>query len=129
MPGSRANFIYRLNYKLRSMAEEFRIDLLPLDTRAVKDGISKWHDVSLWYRSKQEILPSVAPLYGDLIGRLIAANQGRSFKCLVFDLDNTLWGGVVGDDGRRASFLVRVAREERPILRFKNMPSNCPIAA
>lgn len=99
MPGSRANFIYRLNYKLRSMAEEFRIDLLPLDTRAVKDGISKWHDVSLWYRSKQEILPSVAPLYGDLIGRLIAANQGRSFKCLVFDLDNTLWGGVVGDDG------------------------------
>ena len=28
-----------------------------------------------------------------------AAQQGRSFKCLVLDLDNTLWGGVIGDDG------------------------------
>jgi FkbH-like protein len=99
MPGSRAHFIYRLNYKLRLMAEEFGIDLLTLDTRAAKDGISSWHDVSLWHRAKQEISPAAAPLYGDLIGRLIAARQGRSFKCLVLDLDNTLWGGVVGDDG------------------------------
>ena len=38
-------------------------------------------------------------MYGDLVGRLIAAQQGRSLKCLVLDLDNTLWGGVVGDDG------------------------------
>ena len=38
-------------------------------------------------------------MYGDLVGRLLAAQQGRSFKCLVLDLDNTLWGGVIGDDG------------------------------
>src|SRR5581483_5300225 len=28
-----------------------------------------------------------------------AASRGRSFKCLVLDLDNTVWGGVIGDDG------------------------------
>jgi FkbH-like protein len=43
--------------------------------------------------------PGAAPLYGDLVGRLLAARQGRSRKCLVLDLDNTLWGGVIGDDG------------------------------
>src|SRR5712672_3896382 len=38
-------------------------------------------------------------MYGDLVGRWLAAKQGRSFKCMVLDLDNTLWGGVIGDDG------------------------------
>lgn len=99
MPGSRSQLIYRLNYKLRAMAEEYGVDLLTIDTRAAKDGIYNWHDVNLWYRAKQEISPTAAPLYGDLVGRLIAAKLGRSFKCLVLDLDNTLWGGVIGDDG------------------------------
>jgi FkbH-like protein len=39
------------------------------------------------------------PDYGDLVARVFAAKQGRSAKCLVLDLDNTLWGGVIGDDG------------------------------
>ncbi len=58
-----------------------------------------WHNPALWLRAKQEISPAAAPLYGDLIGRLLAAAQGLSRKCLVLDLDNTLWGGVIGDDG------------------------------
>jgi len=39
------------------------------------------------------------PMYGELVARLTAARLGKSFKCLVLDLDNTVWGGVVGDDG------------------------------
>src|SRR5207248_7159461 len=38
-------------------------------------------------------------LFGDVVARTIAAALGRSKKCLVLDLDSTLWGGVVGDDG------------------------------
>ncbi len=38
-------------------------------------------------------------MYGELTMRLVAAQRGRSAKCLVLDLDNTLWGGVIGDDG------------------------------
>jgi FkbH-like protein len=53
----------------------------------------------LWHKAKQEVSPAAGPLYGELVGRLLAAQQGRSFKCLVLDLDNTLWGGVIGDDG------------------------------
>jgi FkbH-like protein len=57
------------------------------------------HDVVMWHRAKQEIAPRAAPFYGDLVARLVAASRGKSAKCLVLDLDNTLWGGVIGDDG------------------------------
>jgi FkbH-like protein len=99
LSGSRARFVVRLNQALRVMAEEEGVDILALDDRAARDGLSRWHDAVLWHRSKQEIAPPAAPLYGDLVGRWLAALQGRSYKCLVLDLDNTLWGGVIGDDG------------------------------
>jgi FkbH-like protein len=99
LPGSRARFLARLNEALREMAEDAGVDLLAVEDYAARDGVTAWHDTALWHRSKQEISPVAAPLYGDLVGRLLAAKQGRSFKCLVMDLDNTMWGGVIGDDG------------------------------
>jgi FkbH-like protein len=99
LPGSRARFLARLNVALRDMADADGVELLAIDDCAARDGLAAWHDAALWHRSKQEIAPTAAPLYGDLVGRLLAAKQGRSFKCLVMDLDNTMWGGVIGDDG------------------------------
>jgi FkbH-like protein len=99
LPGSRARFVTRLNHAIRSLAEAEGVDILAVDDRATRDGIGKWHDAALWHRSKQEVSPTAGPMYGDLVGRWLAARQGRSFKCLVLDLDNTLWGGVIGDDG------------------------------
>lgn len=99
LPGSRARFIARLNERLRPMADEAGVDLVALDEAAARDGLSTWHDPALWHRSKQEVTPALSPTYGELVVRLIAARQGRSSKCLVLDLDNTLWGGVIGDDG------------------------------
>ena len=99
LPGSKAAFIARLNAALRPMADAAGIDLLAVDDYALRDGIAAWHDPVLWYRAKQEISPSIAPLYGDLVMRIVAAKLGRSYKALVLDLDNTLWGGVIGDDG------------------------------
>jgi FkbH-like protein len=99
MPGSPAAMVSRLNQQLRLMADESSVDLLAIDSQVSRYGLAAWHDSALWFRSKQEISPTAAPLYGDLVGRLIAARLGHSYKCLVLDLDNTLWGGVVGDDG------------------------------
>ena len=99
LPGSPARLIARLNAALRDDADAAGVHLLAVDEAASRDGIMEWHDPVLWHRSKQEISPVAAPLYGDLVGRLIAALQGRAAKCLVLDLDNTLWGGVIGDDG------------------------------
>ncbi len=99
LPGSAAALLARLNAGLRRVAAAEGVALLAVDTHAARDGIGAWHDPVLWHRGKQEISPAAAPLYGDLLARLLAALQGRSAKCLVLDLDNTLWGGVIGDDG------------------------------
>jgi len=99
LAGSRAAFVARLNALLRPMAEQAGVDLLALDERAARDGLAAWHNPTFWHHGKQEVTPAAAPMYGELVARLLAAQQGRSAKCLVLDLDNTLWGGVVGDDG------------------------------
>jgi FkbH-like protein len=99
LAGSSAAEITRLNPLLRDLADEEEVDLLAVDAGVARYGIDAWHDPRIWHRSKQEISPAAVPIYGDLLGRLLAAAQGRSYKCLVLDLDNTLWGGVIGDDG------------------------------
>ena len=99
MPGSLRALIDRVNQRMRAAADDDGVDILALDARIANDGLSAWHDPVLWHRAKQEISPAAAPFYGELVARLIAARRGLSSKCLVLDLDNTLWGGVIGDDG------------------------------
>ena len=99
LPGSAANLVARLNQEMRPAADAAGVHLLALDAAAARDGVAEWHDPVLWHRAKQDVTPAAAPVYGDLVGRLLAALQGRASKCLVLDLDNTLWGGVIGDDG------------------------------
>ena len=99
LPGSMISLVEQLNARLRVLADAESVDLLALDRIVAQDGLRSWHDAGLWHRSKQEISPSATPAYGDFVLRLVAAQQGRSAKCLVLDLDNTLWGGVIGDDG------------------------------
>ena len=99
LPGSRSRMVARLNERLRPLADAAGVDILAVDDWARRAGDAAWHDPALWHRSKQEVAPPAAPMYGDLVARLLAARQGRSSKCLVLDLDNTLWGGVIGDDG------------------------------
>jgi len=67
--------------------------------RAEHFGLDHLSDPRLWHQAKQEISPIQAPLFGDLVARQLAAIRGLSKKCLVLDLDNTIWGGVIGDDG------------------------------
>jgi predicted enzyme involved in methoxymalonyl-ACP biosynthesis len=99
LPGSPARLADRLNASLREEADTAGVELVAVDAMVARDGLRAWHDPVLWHGAKQEIHPGAAHAYGDLVGRLIAALQGRSRKCLVLDLDNTLWGGVIGDEG------------------------------
>lgn len=99
MPSAPATVLDRMTQAIKAGAETAGVHLLAVDRVAAREGMRQWHDPVLWHRAKQEVTPLAAPLYGDLVARLLAALQGRSAKCLVLDLDNTLWGGVVGDDG------------------------------
>ncbi len=99
LPASQAHLVAKLNEGLRERAQDSGVSLLSLDAWAAEAGLAEWFDPALWYTAKQEVHPRAAVVYGDQLGRLLAALRGRSAKCLVLDLDNTLWGGVVGDDG------------------------------
>jgi FkbH-like protein len=96
---SRAERVRRLNDRLAKVAADEGILLLDAATWAARTGLHSWFDYTLWHSAKQETNPQASALYGDLVGRLLGALRGRSGKCLVLDLDNTLWGGVVGDEG------------------------------
>jgi FkbH-like protein len=99
VPGAPSAVVARLNDRLAAAAAEDKTLLLDVARSSQRDGIDAWFDVGRWLQGKLEIAPQAAPLYGDLAARILAALRGLSKKCLVLDLDNTLWGGVIGDDG------------------------------
>jgi FkbH-like protein len=97
--GSRHRAVLKLNELLRESVDAERVDLIAIDDRVFQDGLAAWYDAALWHRSKQETSPLAGPVWGDMVGRVLAAQKGKSYKALVLDLDNTLWGGVIGNDG------------------------------
>lgn len=99
LPHSSAKIVGELNELLRPASDEAGVDLLSLDRFSAAEGLDFWYEPGIWHRSKHEVHPRATASYGDQVARLIAAGRGRSAKCLVLDLDNTLWGGVIGDDG------------------------------
>ena len=62
-------------------------------------GLEKWHDKTLWYSAKYAIGMEALPLLAYGIVNIIKALLGNAQKCLVLDLDNTLWGGLIGEQG------------------------------
>ena len=99
VPGAPGAVVARLNDRLADAAAEDGVCLLDVARASARDGIDAWFDVGRWLQGKLEIAPQAAPFYGDLAARILAALRGLSKKCLALDLDNTLWGGVIGDDG------------------------------
>jgi FkbH-like protein len=98
-PTSPFAMVDALNRHIAAWAAEGRIVLLDVARHAAAIGIESWEDPGHWHASKLSFAPDLTPIYGDLVARTLAAIRGRSRKCLVLDLDNTLWGGVIGDDG------------------------------
>lgn len=100
VPGAPNTVLERLNAAIRTAAREDGVLLMDLASHEMRrdygDGLA---EPVRWHQAKQLVSPNLAPLYGDQLARIAAASVGLSRKCLVLDLDNTLWGGVVGDDG------------------------------
>lgn len=96
----RVNFINRLNLGFAEYAEKtgnFYIN----DINYVSScyGLDKWSDSRQWYMYKYALAMEAVPYLAANIAAIIKAALGKNKKVLALDLDNTLWGGVVGDDG------------------------------
>ena len=99
VPAAPSRLIARLNDRMSQAAASESVLLLDVARASERNGVDAWFDRGRWFQAKMEVSPPAAPLYGDLAARVLAAQRGLSKKCLVLDLDNTLWGGVIGDDG------------------------------
>ena len=89
-----------INQRLMDISEKFRnIRVLDLSSLSAYRGQINCFDVRQFYRSgllfDLDFLPEIALN----IIKIIQSDRGHSNKCLVLDLDNTIWGGVIGDDG------------------------------
>ncbi len=84
-------------------------------------GAGKWTDPRLWALSRTPIAAANQPLFAQHLGRTIRGTLKAASKCLVLDLDNTLWGGVIGDDGVAGIQL----GDEHPGRAFKEFQRAC----
>jgi FkbH-like protein len=98
LEGSRYAMTQALNLRLGAAAGE---DAAIVDCERLSAMIGKlrWFDSKYWHLAKQAVSLEALPLLARHTAAVIAASLGLSKKCIVLDLDNTLWGGVIGEDG------------------------------
>ena len=99
LPGSIRSLIDGINRELAEFVLSSGDVLLDVAGIAETVGLANWHDPQLWNLAKLPFSDELIPLYADHVARTVAALRGKSGKVLVLDLDNTVWGGIIGDDG------------------------------
>ena len=94
------NQIRQCNWELARLAGEVT-DFHVYDLAALQAGVGRTalFDPKLYFTSKFALTPGCLPLVARDVVKMLAARKGSFLKCIILDLDNTLWGGVVGDDG------------------------------
>jgi len=117
-PGSREHYLARLNRLLAQKAPGSVI-LHDLNSLAAEAGASGWFDPRFYYEYKMPCGPDCLPTYAHSVAALLRAHLGRSKKVLALDLDNTLWGGVVGDLGAGGIKLGQGSGEGEAFLAFQ----------
>lgn len=98
-PGQ-AELVSMLNAALARVCRETRgvyaVDYAGLVHRA---GALQWYDDRMDQYAKAPIAQAVLPQLAHEYVKFFRALAGKAKKCLVLDLDNTLWGGILGEDG------------------------------
>ena len=96
----RTNFINRLNLRFAEYAAtRTGLFINDLSYLASVVGLKDWYEQSYWFSYKLAIGPTANVFVAESLAKILRAAYGKTRKCLVLDLDNTLWGGVIGDDG------------------------------
>ena len=98
LPEDRHNFVRRVNVRLGDQASG-GVHLIDLSELAARQGTRHAFDRRAWFESKQPVSVDLVPDIARGVANMIAASCGLARKCIVLDLDNTLWGGVIGDVG------------------------------
>lgn len=100
VPQGRVRFVNELN---RAFGEEAaankQLFINDINYLCATIGIDNWWDPVAYFAYKSAVRYSAIPFLCHNLANVVAAILGKSRKCLAVDLDNTLWGGIIGDDG------------------------------
>lgn len=100
LPSGMNRFIGALNERFADYASKHEgFYLHDLNVLSARIGLDRWHSSFQYQAYKFAMNYDVMPDVAKSLAKIILALLGKTKKCLVLDLDNTLWGGVVGDDG------------------------------
>lgn len=100
--GARSTMLAEVNAGLGRAAADGtgrRVAFVDCERLAAEVGKRSWFDPRYWHRAKQAVSLGHVPLLARHTAAVLGAQLGSSRKCLVLDLDNTLWGGVLGEEG------------------------------
>ena len=92
--------VRRLNYELMLLSQKYQnlfiCDIAELQNKFGRDKIFA---PNTYANTEMVIRMDVLPYVASRVMDIVCAIKGQFKKCLILDLDNTLWGGVIGDDG------------------------------
>lgn len=96
-------FIYQLRKLNFLLQEKMNVEknVYPVDFSAIQNNLGRdaFYDPVIYYSSKMSVAIKALPFVAKAVTDVLKSAAGKIKKCLVLDLDNTLWGGVIGDDG------------------------------
>jgi len=98
LPAGRRRLVRRINLALAD-ALPGGVSLLDAEAVAAEAGMDRWANPRLWYLARQHPSAEALPELAEELMSHVRAALGLSRKVLVCDLDNTLWKGVIGEDG------------------------------
>ena len=75
------------------------IYVLPVKEAITDLGRSNFYAAKMWYMGSMPYSIKGLTILADMITRFVGVTKGMHKKCFALDLDNTLWGGVIGEDG------------------------------
>ena len=93
-----SRFIAEINLLLAERAPSYTA-IHDVEALAANAGRRAWGNERFFLHAKMPCAPEYLVEYAHSVSSILTAQRGLSRKCLVLDLDNTLWGGVIGDDG------------------------------
>ncbi len=95
-----AEAIHCINRGLRALAGQHRgVYILDYDALVARHGRDKWGDARKWLTVRLPVASANLPHLASEWLRFLHPLAGKVAKCVAVDLDNTLWGGIIGEDG------------------------------
>lgn len=96
----KVNYITRLNLKFYEYAQQTaNFYIHDINYLSAQYGLEAWSDPFYWHSYKYALCVPAIPDFAFSVAKIIKSVYGKNKKAFVLDLDNTLWGGIVGDDG------------------------------